>query len=248
MSGLVFAGNWKMNLGPTAAGTFIEGFLGHYAPSADREVWFFPPAVSLALVADAVGSRPGLAVGAQNVYWEQAGAFTGETSVPMAAQSGATLTLVGHSERRHVFGETDADTGRKVRAALAGGLAPVLCVGEKLDEREAGATVDVVLRQLEVLAGLGTELDRVTVAYEPVWAIGTGKNATPEDAAAVHATVRKRMVELGATPDAVRILYGGSVKAQNVRDLVRQDGIDGVLVGGASIKLDEWQAITTVRI
>ncbi len=248
MSGLIFAGNWKMHLGPTAARTFLEGFLGQYAPTADREVWFFPPAVSLAVVANAVRHRPGLAVGAQNVYWEKTGAFTGETSVPMAADAGATLALVGHSERRHVFGETDDDTGRKVRAALAGGLAPVLCVGETLEEREAGATTAVVLRQLEVLAGLGTDLARVTIAYEPVWAIGTGKNATPEDAAAVHATIRQRLVTLGSRPEAIRILYGGSVKAKNVGDLVRQEGIDGVLVGGASIVPEEWHAITTVRL
>jgi triosephosphate isomerase len=151
---------------------------------------------------------------------------------------------VGHSERRHVFGETDRETGLKVRALLAGGLIPMLCVGEKLDQREAGRTLDVVRRQLAVLEGLApTELARVRIAYEPVWAIGTGRNATPADAAEVHAAIRKELGRLGGPAADMAILYGGSVKPDNASALIAQREIDGLLVGGASLDPDQWRAI-----
>jgi triosephosphate isomerase len=235
---LIFAGNWKMHLGPEGAGRFLDRFL------ADREVWFFAPAVSVATVAAALRDRAGLRVGIQHVHWEGKGAFTGETSVAMAKEAGATAALVGHSERRHVFGETDADTGRKVRAVLAGGLTPILCVGETLAEREREATLAVVHRQVAVLQGLPADaVARVHIAYEPVWAIGTGRNATPEDAAQVHAAIRQQLQALGAPPAEARILYGGSVKPDNAAALIAEREIDGVLVGGASLDPDSWNAI-----
>jgi len=244
MKPLIFAGNWKMHLGPGGARGFLDRFLPYYRPATDREVWFFAPAVSVATVAAAVTGVTAVRVGIQNVHWEPKGAFTGETSVAMAAEAGATAALVGHSERRHVFGETDREAGLKVRAALAGGLIPMLCVGETLTEREGGRTLDVVRRQLGVLQGIpAADLARVRIAYEPVWAIGTGRNATPEDAAQVHAAIRAQLAELGGPADAMSLLYGGSVKPDNAAALEGQADIDGLLVGGASLDPESWRAI-----
>ena len=244
MRPLIFAANWKMHHGPGAGRRFIER-LEELLPAAEgRELWFFPPAATLSAVAAALAGRPDARAGAQNVYWEPKGAFTGETSVSIAKEAGAEGALVGHSERRHVFGETDQDTRRKVAALLDGGLVPMLCVGEKLAEREAGRTEEIVLRQLDAaLSGLVTaELDRVLVAYEPVWAIGTGRNATPADAAAVHSVIRKRLVALGRAAPGT-ILYGGSVTAKNAASLLAESELDGVLVGGASLEADGWAAL-----
>jgi triosephosphate isomerase len=241
MRPVIFAANWKMHHGPEAGRRFIER-LGQLVPPVEgRELWFFPPAATLPAVADALGARPDARAGAQNVYWEPKGAFTGEMSVAIATEAGARGALVGHSERRHVFGETDEDTRRKVAAILEGGLVPMLCVGEKLAEREAGRTEEVVLRQLDAaLGGLPAgSLDRVLVAYEPVWAIGTGKNATPADAAAVHAVIRARLAALGRAADGP-VLYGGSVSAKNVAALLAEPELDGVLVGGASLEPGGW--------
>jgi triosephosphate isomerase len=243
---LLFAANWKMHLGPTDAQIYLGAFLSSYGPRSDRDVWFFPPAVSLTTVAALVRERDDLLAGVQDVHWEPKGAFTGAISAPLAAQAGARAALVGHSERRHVFGETDADTARKLRAAQAGGLIPVLCVGETLAEREGGATLQVVQRQLAAaLAGQERgALDRVVVAYEPVWAIGTGRNATPQDAAAVHREIRAWLVSHGAGPG--RILYGGSVNLKNIADLVAERELDGVLVGGASLDPAVWSQLVSV--
>lgn len=240
MRRLLFAANWKMHLGPADARAYCEAFLAATAPQDGREVWFFPPAISLEAVATLLRGRTDLRVGVQDVYWEPKGAFTGAVSAPLAAQAGATAALIGHSERRHVFNESDADTARKVRAVLSAGLIPVLCVGEKLAEREAGATLAVVGRQLDAaLEGLvAAELEKLLVAYEPVWAIGTGKNATPQDAAAVHREIRARLRRLGAP--APRVLYGGSVSLKNIVDLLAESELDGVLVGGASLDPAQW--------
>ena len=239
----IFAANWKMNLGPAEARAYLAAFLDGFEAEPARSYWFFPAAVSLEAVAAALAGRAGYAAGAQDVYWEAKGAFTGATSVGLARTAGATLALVGHSERRHVFGETEAETARKVRAVLGGGLTPLLCVGEKLGEREAGATVAVVLRQLgAALEGLGaTELARLVVAYEPVWAIGTGKNATPADASAVHAAIRAELIRLGHP--SPQVLYGGSVNVGNVASLLAESELDGVLVGGASLDPAGWRRI-----
>jgi len=244
MSITICAANWKMHHGPTDAREFLDRWLDAYEPIPEREVWFFPPAVSLEGVARRVAGQPGIRVGAQNAHWEAAGAFTGELSVSMALDAGAEALLVGHSERRHVFGETDAEAGRKVHAALDAGLVPVLCVGEKLEEREAGKTLDVVHRQL----GAVDDLDRaavakLVVAYEPVWAIGTGKNATPSDAAAVHEAIHDWIGERGVARGVVPVLYGGSVKPGNAHELLREPAINGVLVGGASLDPESWQTI-----
>jgi triosephosphate isomerase (TIM) len=248
MRPLVFAGNWKMHLGPQGARAFLATFLDSYTPTTGREVWFFAPAVSVPTVAALVKGHAALRAGIQHIHWEAKGAFTGETSVAMAVEAGATTALVGHSERRHLFGETDRETGLKVRAALAGGLRPVLCVGETLEERERGETLAVVRRQTDVLSGLAPEeLGRMLIAYEPVWAIGTGRNASPADAAEVHAAIRQHVGGLGAPGDRMPILYGGSVKPDNAAALVAESEIDGVLVGGASLDPTAWLAIVGAR-
>ena len=240
MRNLVFAANWKMHLGPREAREYLATFRHAYAPTPGRHVWFFPPAVSLEAVAAGLEHRADLLAGAQDIHWEPKGAYTGAISGPLAVQAGARAVLVGHSERRHVFGETDEQTGKKVGAALHAELLPVLCVGETLAQREAAETVAVVTRQLEAALGalapdvLGT----VTIAYEPVWAIGTGKNATPKDAALVHAEIRGWLKQRQA--GAVRILYGGSVNLKNAADLLAEQELDGVLVGGASLDPAGW--------
>ena len=242
----VFAANWKMHLGPTEAKSFMRRFLTHHARRPDRLVLLFPPAASLHVVTDAVRDRPDVLVGVQNIHWEAKGAFTGEMSAEIAADAGARYVLVGHSERRHVFGETDEQTRLKCLAAYRGGLLPVLCVGEKLDERERGETDGVVRRQLDAgLDGLdAAQAASIVIAYEPVWAIGTGKTATPADATAVHRVIRaaleKRLRERGRS---VPVLYGGSVNRDNVRGLLDADQVGGVLVGGASLDPDGWAAI-----
>ncbi|MEP6493642.1 MAG: triose-phosphate isomerase [bacterium] len=242
----VFAANWKMNLGPSDARAFMAAFTARWTARTDRTVIFFPPAVSLSSVVHALGGRSDLATGAQNIWTEDKGAFTGETSALMAKDAGARYVLVGHSERRHVFGETDAQTAKKCATAARGGLIPILCVGELLAEREAGATMDVVLRQLRAgLADVTPDLIAgMAVAYEPVWAIGTGRTATPADASEVHARILDALGQLiGEAARGVPILYGGSVSAANAAALLAADGVDGLLVGGASLDVDSWLAI-----
>jgi triosephosphate isomerase (TIM) len=242
----VLAANWKMNHGPSDARAMIAAFTAKWTPRDDRTVIFFPPAISLATVVHALGNRKDIAVGVQNVWTEDKGAFTGETSAPMAKDAGATFVLVGHSERRHVFGETDTQTAKKCAAAVRHGLTPMLCVGELLGEREAGTTNAVVLRQLR--AGLAELKDEdvasMAIAYEPVWAIGTGKTATPEDASAVHSEIRRALQErVGEKAGRVPILYGGSVNAGNAAALLASEDVDGLLVGGASLDPDGWATI-----
>ncbi|MEJ2679737.1 MAG: triose-phosphate isomerase [Gemmatimonadota bacterium] len=234
----VIAGNWKMNKGPSEGRAFCEGFTQAHAPRTDRTVLLFPPAITFVAVADALAGRRDIRLGVQDVHWETHGAFTGAISAPMAREAGAEFALVGHSERRHVFGETDRETGLKVVAAFDAGLLPVLCVGEKIEERRAGQVEAVILRQLE--AGLGDLPDdriaRVMIAYEPVWAIGTGETATPDDAAAAHGTLRAWLRQrVPQAADTVPILYGGSVKPDNAAELLAAPDVDGVLVGGASL-------------
>jgi triosephosphate isomerase (TIM) len=242
----VLAANWKMNHGPSDARAMIAAFTAKWTARADRTVIFFPPAISLGTVVHALGSRKDIAVGVQNIWTEDKGAFTGETSAPMAKDAGATFVLVGHSERRHVFGETDEQTAKKCAAAIRSGLTPMLCVGELLDEREAGTTNDVVLRQLKAgLDGLADDaVASMAIAYEPVWAIGTGKTATPQDASTVHAEVRRALRDrLRDRASTVPILYGGSVNAGNAAALLASPDVDGLLVGGASLDPDGWATI-----
>ena len=242
----VFAANWKMNHGPTDAKAFLRTFLVHYARRADRTVAFFPPALTLHAVTEALRERSDVLVGVQNVHWEPKGAFTGELSAPIARDAGARLILVGHSERRHIFGETDEQTGLKCGAIAAAGLTPVLCVGEKLEERERGEAEAVVIRQLH--AGFAklqpAQVATALVAYEPVWAIGTGRTASPKDASAMHAVVRRVLKEIaGEKAMHMPILYGGSVSRGNVAELIGAPEVDGVLVGGASLDADGWATI-----
>ncbi|HEV2669608.1 MAG TPA: triose-phosphate isomerase [Gemmatimonadales bacterium] len=238
MRSLLFAANWKMHIGPADARTYMSTFLSEYGARPDRQVWFFPPAISLEAVATAA-QRPDLLAGVQDIYWEPKGAFTGAISAPLAAQAGARATLIGHSERRHVFGETDEQTARKLTAALAAQLHPILCVGETLAQREAGETLAVVTRQLEAAFAGGVERGpTVTIAYEPVWAIGTGRNATPQDAAAVHRAIRTWLQQ--RTVGETRVLYGGSVNTKNAAELLAEEELDGVLVGGASLDPRGW--------
>jgi triosephosphate isomerase len=242
----VFAANWKMNLGPQETRSYLDRFLADYSVHDDRTVIFFPSAVSLAVAGFALRQRPEILTGVQNVYWEDHGAFTGETSPTMARDAGAKVALVGHSERRHLFGETDEVTARKCAAVVKAGLTPMLCVGERLDERERNATQSIVLRQLRT--GVSRmDPDRVAemmVAYEPVWAIGTGRTAQPEDATAVHAAIRRALRDIvGDRAAEVPILYGGSVNAGNAAALLAAPEVDGVLVGGASLDPAGWAGI-----
>ena len=207
---------------------------------------FFPPAVSLHVVVQAIKERADLDAGVQNIHWEDKGAFTGEISGSLARAAGARYALVGHSERRHVFGETEEETGKKVAAAVKAGLTPMICVGETLAQREAGNTLAVVKNQLKA-AVAGVEASSVAttmIAYEPVWAIGTGKTATPEDAREVHVALRAELRAIaGERGAAVPILYGGSVNRSNVNSLLAADEVNGVLVGGASLDAEQWLAI-----
>ena len=235
----VLAGNWKMNKGPEDATSFFTAFVEEHQPRTDRTVIFFPPTLSFAAAAAAVRDRNDIALGVQNIHWEASGAFTGEVSAAMAAQAGAAFILAGHSERRHVFGETDEQVGLKSAAALASGLIPIACVGETLEQRRAGQLRATLLRQLDaVLDAIAADAgNTLVVAYEPVWAIGTGVNATPADASEAHEILRGRLAERYGDEAAAQIpiLYGGSVKPDNADDLLAADGVDGLLVGGASL-------------
>ena len=242
------AGNWKMNADSHSSIDLAKRVASGSAEVAGHSVSVAvcPPFVYLQSVAKAL-SASSVAVGAQDIYFESKGAFTGEISALMLKDIGCTYTLCGHSERRHVIGETDELVNKKVAASIGGGLLPILCVGELLAEREASQTEEVVSRQLKVgLAGLSAEkVSAVTIAYEPVWAIGTGRTATPQQAQDVHRFVRGLLAELhdGQLAEEIRILYGGSAKPNNSADLMSQPDIDGLLVGGASLSADDFVAI-----
>lgn len=242
----VFAANWKMNHAPADAEAFMRQFLAVFPKTQDRTVLFFPSALTLHAVHQALKARTDIKLGAQNIHWEDHGAFTGENSATIARGAGARYALVGHSERRHVFGETDEQAGKKVAAAVRAGLTPLLCVGETLAERERGDTIAVVVRQLR--AGLANveqaQIATFLIAYEPVWAIGTGKTATPADASTVHQSIRQALRTVaGERAEAVPILYGGSVNRGNAQALLAADDIGGLLVGGASLDAEGWAAI-----
>jgi triosephosphate isomerase len=230
----VIAGNWKMHRGPTETRAFFAALSLDDVPER-HEILLFPPAVSLAAAFRA--RPPRVQLGIQNVHWEDEGAFTGELSASMARDAGATFVLVGHSERRHVFGETDEQVARKTAAVVRNALTPVVCLGETLAERRAGRVEEVILRQLDAVLPQLAEARRALVAYEPVWAIGTGETATPADASAAHRTLRKRLREgLGdAAGDRIALLYGGSVKPVNAAELLAAEEVQGLLIGGASL-------------
>ena len=239
------AGNWKMNLtraeSEALAKAIVDGLSG-----ADVEVGLAPPAVYIDAVVAATHDSP-VGVSAQNLYHEASGAFTGEISASMVKDIGCKYVILGHSERRNILGESNADVNRKLVASLSAGLTPIVCVGELLEQREAGETKSVIKEQFEgSFAGISAEdLIKCVVAYEPVWAIGTGKVATPEQAEEVHADLRSLMEQMynAEAANAVRIQYGGSVKPDNAAELMSQPNIDGALVGGASLKPDSFLAI-----
>ena len=240
------AGNWKMFKTIEETRNFFTSFLPLVSSVSHCEIVIAPPFTALAAASAAVvGSR--VEISAQDVYWEKEGAFTGEVSIPMLRDAGCRHTIIGHSERRQFFGETDDTVNRKARAAIGGGLQPIVCVGETLEERDAGKAADVVRRQVRNgLAQLTeSDLSPMIVAYEPVWAIGTGRTATPETAAEMHGIIRGTLAEIwGAkVADAMRILYGGSVKPNNIQELMRREDIDGALVGGASLDPASFAAI-----
>ena len=242
----LIAGNWKMHGTRAEAVALAEGIKAAVTGVSEREVLIAPPFTILEAVSRVIkGSR--VLLGAQNLYWEAKGAFTGEVSAAMLRDAGCSHAIIGHSERRRYFGETDQSVNKKVERAQGEGLVPIMCVGETLQEREAGQTLDVIDRQ--VRNGLkgrdAAAVGRLVVAYEPVWAIGTGRVATPEQAQKVHAFIRRILAELhGPDPaSACRILYGGSVKPDNIDELMRQDDIDGALVGGASLQVESFVRI-----
>jgi len=245
MRDVIIAANWKMHTSPADAGELARTIAARTRHDGVTRV-ICPPYVSLAAVRDALAeSDPDVGVGAQNVHHELQGAYTGEVSAPMLAGL-ATWVIVGHSERRRDAGETDELIGRKLTRAFDAGLRPILCVGEQLADREAARTREVVARQLDVvleLSGAGA-LEQAVVAYEPVWAIGTGRTASPEQAQEVHAFIRARIGARDARiAGATRILYGGSVKAGNAAELFAMPDVDGGLIGGASLKADEFLTI-----
>jgi triosephosphate isomerase len=246
----IIAGNWKMHHDHFTAIQCTQK-LSYVLDKKDYdrvEVVLCPPFTDLRSVQTTLESdRIPIGLGAQNCYWEKEGAFTGEVSPVMLAKLNVSYVIVGHSERREIFGETDDDVNRKVRAVLAQEMTPIVCVGETLEEREAGATEGKVLGQVAA-AFAGVARDKVAacvVAYEPIWAIGTGRNATPEDAEATIAVIRNAVAEAAgaAAGEAVRIQYGGSVKAGNIAELMARPGIDGALVGGASLDPEEFARI-----
>jgi len=241
-------GNWKMNTDRAGAAALASASAKIAREVRGAEVGVCPPACYLEAVLAAAKGTP-LAVGGQNMHVEAGGAFTGEIAGPMLKDLGCTYVILGHSERRHVFGETDELISKKVHAAFRFGLVPILCVGEKIEERQAGETQPIVRRHVTSgLAGLAKDQARqVVIAYEPVWAIGTGLTATPQQAQEVHAFIRRLLASLydADLAQAVRIQYGGSVKPDNTCDLMRQADIDGALVGGASLKADGFAKIVT---
>ncbi|GAB4279499.1 MAG: triose-phosphate isomerase [Candidatus Rifleibacteriota bacterium] len=242
----MIAANWKMHKTTQEAKSFMSELLPKIADVKERDVLICPP-FTLISVVDQSRDGTNVLLGAQNMYFEDKGAFTGEISPGMLKELNCEFVILGHSERRWIFGETDELINQKVLAAFAHGLIPVLCVGEKLEEREKNLTDQVILNQLEKsLKGVAEEfVNRLVIAYEPVWAIGTGKNATTKDARDAIALIREFIhSRFGSeTSDKVRILYGGSVKPANIKSYMEQEGIDGALVGGASLEADSFASL-----
>jgi triosephosphate isomerase len=243
----IIAANWKMNMLQGEAARFVEDLLLEIGDMSDAEVVIVPPFTAIARVTEALGSAQQLKVGAQNMHWERSGAFTGEISAAMLRDLFVRYVVLGHSERRALFGETDEIVNRKVRAAHEATLRPILCIGETLEQRDRGNVEKILSIQLRgSLAGLDPkELQETVIAYEPVWAIGTGRNATPAQAQEAHSFIRHTLCEMSddAIADRIRIQYGGSVKPENARDLLSQPDIDGALVGGASLEARSFAEI-----
>ena len=240
----LIAGNWKMYKTPSQSVEFVKLLLENLKEYEDREVLICPPFTSLFPVSHIIKNTSVL-LGAQNVYFEEEGAFTGEISPLMLKDIGVEFVICGHSERRNIFGETDEMINKKIKKVAELGMKPILCIGEKLEEREAGKTFEVINYQLENDLESFEKIENLTIAYEPVWAIGTGKTATPEDANKVQKFIRNLISEMydTALAENIQILYGGSVKPENIDSLMAQKDINGVLVGGASLKVEAFKRI-----
>jgi triosephosphate isomerase (TIM) len=246
----IIAGNWKMNKTAAEARDLASKLVPLVSGVKDRDIVLAPTFTSLQTVADAIKGT-NMALAAQNLFWEDKGAFTGEISAEMLLDSGCKYVIIGHSERRQYFGETDETVNKKIRQALNKGLLPIVCVGELLSEREAGKANDVINRQITgALKGVtAAEMQKIVVAYEPVWAIGTGKTATPDQANEIHAFIRSKVKAMYTTEvaESLRIQYGGSVTPDNVSQLMTKPDIDGALVGGASLKPESFAALVTFK-
>lgn len=246
----LIAGNWKMNGGPYEAAELLDGLKERKKNFSDEiDVVVCPPFVSLGMAIQKLHSSD-IQVGAQNMFYEDKGAFTGEVSALMLAESGCNYVILGHSERREYFGETDESVNKKAVKALAEKIVPIICVGESLSQRKQGSHFDVVEDQLKgALSGIASDqvLD-VVIAYEPIWAIGTGETATPEQAQEMHAYIRSELGKLydSQTASAVRILYGGSMKPANAEELLLQEDVDGGLIGGASLKAEDFAELINI--
>ena len=242
------AGNWKMYKTVAETVKYVKEFRALVKDIADVEIVLAPPFTALHAAAEAARNS-NIGIAAQDLFWERDGAFTGEVAAPMISEAGAEYVIVGHSERRTLFGETDFTVNRKAAAAFAAGLTPIACIGETLDERERNETFDVLDRQItRGLDGLtGEQIAQLVIAYEPVWAIGTGRNATPAQAAEAHGHIRSRVRQwFGAEAAGLcHVIYGGSVKPENIRDLVSQPDVDGALVGGASLDVRGFAEIVS---
>lgn len=242
----IIAGNWKLNKKIDEAIELVTLLKRDLSDVSEVDIVVCPVFTALSAINDVV-LESNIEMGAQNLYWEDSGAFTGEVSAPLIKDAGCKYVIIGHSERRQYFGETNQTVNKKIKAALAAGLLPIVCVGEVLEERESGKTFDVVKSQvIESLAGFSVdELSSLVIAYEPVWAIGTGKTATPDQAQEVHKFIRGIIAEIGSAEVAagMRLQYGGSVKPDNIKELMSQEDIDGALVGGASLKSDSFVAL-----
>lgn len=242
----IIAGNWKLNNTTTQAVEFVTLLKRGLSEVTDVDIVVCPVVTAIAVVHDVL-LESNIAIGAQNLYWEDSGAFTGEVSAPLLKEIGVEYVIIGHSERRQYFGETNQTVNKKIRAALNHGLTPIVCVGEVLDERENNKTFDVIRTQCkESLAGFSAdEMKAMVIAYEPVWAIGTGKTATPAQAQEVHKFIRELLVKMHneEVAETLRLQYGGSVKPENIAELMAQPDIDGALVGGASLKADSFVSI-----
>ena len=246
----LIAGNWKMFKTLEEAVLFSKGIALKVMDVSDREILVCPPDLYIYPLIQALSGSP-VFVGAQNIYWEDQGAFTGEVSAPMVKSTGARFAIIGHSERRQYFSETDETVNKRLKACLKAGITPIVCVGETLAEREAGKTLDVIGKQMtNGLENISTtQAAQLVIAYEPVWAIGTGKTATPEIAQEVHGFIRSQVKDLFGPEIAggIRILYGGSVKPDNIDVLMAQADIDGALVGGASLDVASFERIIRYR-
>ena len=244
----IVAGNWKMNKTASEAAALVEEIKASTAEAVNVEVVVCPPFTDLKDAAAAcAGSH--VKLGAQNIHWEPSGAYTGEISAAMLKDLGVTHVIIGHSERRQYFGETDETVNKRTKAALAAGLVPLVCVGETLEERDAGKMEEVVIRQVNLgLADL--DISKVVIAYEPVWAIGTGRTASPTQAQEVHALIRRTLAEIagGDVANGVRIQYGGSMKPDNAKELMSQPDIDGGLIGGAALTANSFAAIVAAGV